>query len=56
MLKTGTLMDATLIAAPSSTSNAQGERYPEMRETRKGDLWHVSAWAACGLGRQSTRR
>lgn len=32
--------DATIIAAPSSTKNAQGERDPEMHQTRKGQQWH----------------
>ena len=38
-LKTGTLVDATLIAAPSSTKNSTGERDPEMHQTRKGKQW-----------------
>jgi IS5 family transposase len=37
LLKTGTLVDATLIAAPSSTKNKSGERYPEMHQTKKGN-------------------
>ena len=37
MLKTGTVVDATLIAAPSSTKNASGERDPEMHQTKKGN-------------------
>ena len=36
MLKTGTVVDATLIAAPSSTKNVSGERDPEMHQTKKG--------------------
>ena len=36
MLKTGTVVDATLIAAPSSTKNAQGERDPEMHQGQEG--------------------
>ena len=35
MLKTGTVVDATLIAAPSSTKNDKGERDPEMHKPRK---------------------
>jgi IS5 family transposase len=35
MLKTGTVVDATLIAAPSSTKNASGERDPEMHQPRR---------------------
>ncbi len=33
----GTIVDATLIAAPSSTMNKEGRRDPEMRQTKKGD-------------------
>lgn len=39
-LGTGTIVDATIIAAPSSTKNAKGERDPEMHQTRKGKQWH----------------
>ncbi|MGC4077987.1 MAG: IS5 family transposase [Rubrivivax sp.] len=55
MLRTGTVMDATLIAAPSSTKNAEGERDPEMKQTRKGNNWyfgmkaHIGVDAASGL-------
>lgn len=37
MLKEGTVVDATLIAAPSSTKNKDGQRDPEMHQTRKGN-------------------
>jgi IS5 family transposase len=37
---TGTIMDATLISAPSSTKNEKGERDPEMHQTKKGNQWH----------------
>ena len=40
MLREGTLVDATLIAAPSSTKNQQKERDPEMHQTRKGNQWY----------------
>jgi IS5 family transposase len=36
----GTIIDATLIAAPSSTKNKAGERDPEMHQTCKGKQWH----------------
>jgi len=55
MLRTGTVVDATLIAAPSSTKNAEGERDPEMKQTRKGNNWyfgmkaHIGVDAASGL-------
>jgi IS5 family transposase len=37
---TGAIVDATLISAPSSTKNAQGQRDPEMHQTRKGRQWY----------------
>ena len=37
MLRAGTVVDATLIGAPSSTKNASGERDPEMHQTKKGN-------------------
>ena len=55
MLRTGTAVDATLIAAPSSTKNASGERDPEMKQTKKGNNWyfgmkaHIGVDAASGL-------
>lgn len=39
-LKEGTIVDASIIAAPSSTKNAKGERDPEMHQTKKGNEWH----------------
>ena len=38
----GTIVDATIIHAPSSTKNKSGERDPEMHQTRKGNQWCVS--------------
>ncbi len=40
MLKRGSIVDATIIAAPSSTKNAEGKRDPEMHQTKKGEQWH----------------
>ena len=40
LLKQGTIVDATIIAAPSSTKNAAQRRDPEMKQTRKGNAWH----------------
>ena len=37
---TGTIVDATIIGAPSSTKNAQKQRDPEMHQTRKGQQWY----------------
>ncbi len=53
MLETGTLVDATLIAAPSSTKNAQGERDPEMHQTKKGNQWHFGMKAHIGVDAES---
>jgi len=40
LLKAGTIVDATIIAAPSSTKNARQARDPEMKQTRKGNQWY----------------
>lgn len=53
MLKTGTVVDATLIAAPSSTKNALGERDPEMHQTKKGNQWHFGMKAHIGVDAES---
>ena len=39
-LRQGTIVDATLINAPSSTKNKDGKRDPEMHQTKKGNQWH----------------
>ena len=39
-LREGTIVDATIIKAPTSTKNASGERDPEMHQTKKGNEWH----------------
>jgi IS5 family transposase len=52
-LKTGTLVDATLIAAPSSTKNSTGERDPEMHQTKKGNQWHFGMKAHIGVDAQT---
>ena len=41
-ITTDTIVDATIIHAPSSTKNRSGERDPEMHQTRKGKQWCVS--------------
>lgn len=53
MLKTGTVVDATIIAAPSSTKNRDGERDPEMRQTKKGQQWHFGMKAHIGVDAES---
>jgi IS5 family transposase len=52
-LKTGTIVDATLIAAPSSTKNAKKERDPEMHQTRKGKQWYFGMKLHIGVDSQS---
>lgn len=49
MLKTGSVVDATLIAAPSLTKNSSGERDPEMHQTKKGNQWHFGMKAHIGV-------
>ena len=46
---TGTIVDATLIQAPSSTKNKSGERDPEMHQVRKGNQWHFGMKAHVGV-------
>jgi IS5 family transposase len=53
LLKSGTVVDATLIAAPSSTKNSSGERDPEMHQTKKGNQWHFGMKAHIGVDAES---
>jgi IS5 family transposase len=53
MLKQGTVVDATLIAAPSSTKNSSGERDPQMHQTKKGNQWHFGMKAHIGVDADS---
>ncbi|MFX8219189.1 transposase, partial [Acinetobacter baumannii] len=53
MLRTGTVVDATIIAAPSSTKNKDGERDPEMHQTKKGNQWHFGMKAHIGADADS---
>jgi hypothetical protein len=39
LVKSGTIVDATIVSAPSSTKNAAGARDPEMKQVRKGKAW-----------------
>jgi IS5 family transposase len=50
---TGTIVDATLIAAPSSTKNADKAREPEMHQTRKGRQWHFGMKMHIGVDSQT---
>jgi IS5 family transposase len=45
----GTIVDATIINAPSSTKNESGERDPEMKQTRKGNQWYFGMKAHIGV-------
>jgi IS5 family transposase len=53
LLREGTLVDATLIAAPPSTKNAQKQRDPEMHQTKKGNQWYFGMKAHIGTDRDS---
>ena len=53
MLKAGTVVDATLIAAPSSTKNSSGERDPDMHQVKKGNQWHFGMKAHIGVDADS---
>lgn len=53
MLKTGTVVGATLIAALSMTKNDTGERYPEMNQAKKGNKWHFCMKAQIGVDAES---
>jgi transposase, IS5 family len=48
-LSKGTIVDATIIEAPSSTKNATGTRDPEMHQTKKGNNWHFGMKAHIGV-------
>lgn len=49
MLKEGTMVDATIIDAPSSTKNEDGQRDPEMRQTKKGNNYFFGMKAHIGV-------
>ena len=50
---TGTIVDATIIGAPSSTKNADKKRDPEMRQTRKGQQWYFGMKLHIGVDSQT---
>lgn len=50
---TGTIVDATLISAPSSTKNADKARDPEMHQTRKGQQWYFGMKLHIGVDSQT---
>ncbi len=52
-VSTGTIVDATIIHAPSSTKNADQARDPEMHQTRKGNQWFFGIKAHIGVDRKT---
>ena len=52
-VNTGTIVDATIIAAPSSTKNAEKARDPDMHQTRKGQQWYFGMKLHIGVDSQS---
>ena len=53
LLKTGTVVDATLIAAPTSTKNKSKSRDPEMHSSKKGNQWYFGMKAHIGADAES---
>jgi IS5 family transposase len=53
-ISTGTIVDATIISAPSSTKNIKKERDPAMHQTRKGQQWYFGAKAHIGVDSKET--
>src|SRR5471030_654732 len=49
LMRQGTIVDATIIAAPPSTKNKSKSRDPEMHQTRKGNQWHFGMKAHIGV-------
>lgn len=52
-MKQGTIIDATLIAAPSSTKNQKGERDPEIHQTKKGNQWYCGMKVHIGVDKDT---
>lgn len=52
-VSSGTIVDATIIDAPSSTKNASGERDPEMHQTKKGNQWFFGMKGHVGVDRKT---
>ena len=49
MMRGGSIVDATIIAAPSSTKNTSGTRDPQMRQNKKGNQWYFGMKAHAGV-------
>ena len=53
LMRQGTVVDATIMAAPSSTKNADGKRDPETHQTKKGNQWHFGMKMHTGVDAES---
>lgn len=53
LMRQGTVVDATIIAAPSSTKNEDGQRDPEMHQAKKGNQWHFGMKMHSGVDAES---
>jgi transposase, IS5 family len=53
LMKEGSIVDATIISAPSSTKNGEGKRDPQMHQTRKGNQWYFGMKAHIGTDAES---
>jgi transposase, IS5 family len=53
LMRQGTVVDATIIAAPSSTKNEDGQRDPEMHQAKKGNQWHFGMKMHTGVDAES---
>jgi transposase, IS5 family len=56
LLSGGSIVDATIIHAPSSTKNQRKERDPEMSSAKKGNIWHPSAKLRTGFGMKTAHQ
>ena len=54
-ITTGTIVDATIIHAPSSTKNREQKRDPEMHQTKKGNQWYFGMKAHVGVDKADAR-
>ena len=54
ILKKGTIVDSTIISAPSSTKNKEKKRDPDACQTKKGNTWHFGYKAHIGVDRESS--
>lgn len=53
ILKKGTIVDSTIISAPSSTKNANRQRDPEAHQVKKGNMWYFGYKAHAGVDETS---